>query len=70
MAKISELKEIIVDLRVELHMAQLPYGTCPYRWFGNPTNKELDCNEIDCNVCKRNYFDDYEAKVRKEVKSL
>lgn len=70
MAKISELKEIIVDLKVELHKANLPYGCCPYRWFGNPTNKELDCNEVGCDECKRTYFDDYEAKTRKEIKSL
>ena len=70
MAKISELKEIIVELKVELHEACLPYGACPYRWFGNLTNKEVDCNEIGCDECKRIYFDEYEARIRKEVKKL
>ena len=70
MMKISQLKEIIVELKVDLRVAQLPYGACPYRWFGNPENKEINCNEIDCNTCKNNYFDDYEAKIKKEVRKL
>lgn len=70
MAKISELKEMIVELKVDLHMANLPYGTCPYRYFGNPTNKEADCNEVSCYECKRIYFEDYENVVRKEVRKL
>lgn len=70
MAKISELKGMIVELKVDLHMAQLPYGTCPYRWFGNPTNKDVDCNAVGCDECKRIYFEDYETRVRKEIKKL
>ena len=49
MAKISELKEIIVSLKVELLKSKLPDSCCPYRYFGNPTNKEIDCNDIDCS---------------------
>ncbi len=70
MCKIRELKEMIVELSVELHKANLPETCCPYRWFGNPTNKELDCNEVSCDICKMNYFEDYEAEVRKEVRKL
>ena len=70
MAKISELKEMIIDLKVELRMEQLPYGACPYRWFGNSENKNVACSEISCDECKRGYFEDYESKIRKEVRKL
>ena len=70
MAKISELKEIIVSLKVELLKSKLPDSCCPYRYFGNPTNKEIDCNEIDCSNCKRIYFEDYRSEIKKEVRKL
>lgn len=70
MCKIKELKEMIVELKVDLRIEQLPYGACPYRWFGNPKNKELNCNEVGCDICKMNYFEDYEVEVREEVKKL
>ena len=70
MAKVSELKEMIVELKVDLRAAQLPDCACPYRWFGNSEDIEIDCNEIGCDECKMLYFENYEKKVRKEVKKL
>ena len=52
MAKVSELKEMIVDLRVELLEEMLGSGNCPYRTFGNPDNIDLDCNTKTCVECK------------------
>lgn len=65
--KIREQIETIIELKVDGLQARLPDGCCPYRYFGNHTNKELDCNAIDCDECKAIFFEDYEKEVRKEV---
>ena len=67
MDKIKEQTETIVELRVDVLQARLPDGCCPYRYFGNHTNKKVDCNEIGCDECKVVFFEDYEKEVRKEI---
>lgn len=68
MGKISELKEMIVDLRVELLQARIPNGNCPYAYYS--MEKDTDCNEISCDECQSNFFEKYAEEVRKEVRSL
>lgn len=72
MAKVSELKEMIVDLRVELleEMLGNSNSNCPYRTFGNPDNVDLDCNAKSCVECKEEFFERYREEVRKEVRKL
>lgn len=70
MAKVSELKEMIVDLRVELAESLLGSGNCPYRTFGNTDNIDVDCNAKTCVECKEEYFENYREEVRKEVRKL
>lgn len=33
MAKISELKEMIIDLKLDLIKAGIPQGNCPYAYY-------------------------------------
>lgn len=69
MAKISKLKEMIVELKLDLINANIPYGHCPYAYY-HPPIKYGDCGEIDCNMCRRRFMEDMERDIRKEVKKL
>lgn len=64
MATVEQLKEIIVDLKISLMKANIPYGHCPYAYYYG-VEQEGDCD--DCNKCKRNFFEKYENKIRQEV---
>lgn len=67
MDKISELKEIIIKLKVELAKAMVPYGNCPYAYFPGING---ECEDVDCNICKQNFWDKYKEQVREQVKHL
>lgn len=69
MKTIEELKEIIVDLKVSLAKANIPYGNCPYAYYHN-IEQEFDCGDIGCDQCRRMFFDKYENKVRETVEKL
>lgn len=53
MATIEELKEIIIELKVDLAKAKVPNGHCPYAYYPN-IKQEGDCD--DCNKCQRDFF--------------
>lgn len=69
MAKISELKEMIVELKFDLINANIPYGHCPHAYY-HPPIKYGDCGEIDCDMCRRRFMEDMERDIRKEIKKL
>ena len=66
-ARIEELTEMIVDLRVDLAEANLPEGYCVYSGYGNPIKKDVDCYEIGCDECRAQYFEKYRELVRQEM---
>lgn len=68
MDKVSELKEIIVSLRMELIEANVPSGYCPYSIYSPSTERKLDCS--DCTKCRRAFMRDMERDIRKEVENL
>lgn len=69
MAKISELKEMIVELKLDLINANIPYGHCPHAYY-HPPIKYGDCGEIDCDMCRRRFMEDMERDTRKEIRKL
>lgn len=69
MAKISELKEMIVELKLDLVGANIPHGHCPYAYY-HPTTKHNDCGEIDCDKCRYRFMEDMEIDIRKAVRKL
>jgi hypothetical protein len=69
MAKISELKEMIVELKLDLINANIPYGHCPHAYY-HPPIKYGDCGEIDCDMCRRRFMEDMERDIRKEIRKL
>ena len=74
MAKISELKEIIIELEMDLIKANIPQGHCPYAYFtiNNKNKKDIDCNayDWDCDKCNNDFYVEYEKEIRKRVKKL
>lgn len=66
-ARIEELTEMIVDLRVDLAEANLLEGYCIYSGCGNPIKKDVDCYEIGCDECRAQYFEKYRELVRQEM---
>lgn len=69
MATVEELKEMIVDLRVEVVKAKIPDMDCPYAHFRSiesPTN----CNDAVCEKCKDIFFEKIREKFKKEVAQL
>ena len=68
MNKISELKEIIVSLKMDLIEAKIPKGYCPYSYGVPSTKREIDCS--DCEKCRRIFMKDMEKDIRTEIEEL
>ena len=68
MADINELKEMIVDLKMELIEAKIPKGYCPYSLYTPTTKRNPDCS--DCERCRRVFMRDMEKDIRVEVDAL
>ena len=68
MADINELKEMIIDLRMELLAEEIPEGYCPYSVYTPKTKKNHDCS--DCVRCRRVFMRDMEKDIRAEVNAL
>ena len=70
--KVEELKEIIVNLKLELVEAHIPMGYCPYSYthYKSAFNRDIDCNEISCNKCRELFMQDIEKEIRKEVENI
>ena len=72
MDKVSKLKEIIVELKMDLIRADIPTGYCPYTYFyyKPSAERELDCNTISCDKCRKIFMQDMEKDIRAEVEKL
>ena len=69
MADINELKEIIIDLKMELIEERIPRGYCPYSVYTPTTErKEKEC--LDCDKCRRTFMRSMEKDIRAEVEKL
>lgn len=71
MASEKELKKMIVELRMDLVKANIPYGNCPYAYYSTSKQKDREnCDNISCNECKSNFLNDIREDIIKEVKQL
>ena len=69
MASKEELKAMIVDLKVELMLAKVPHGHCPYAYYHEfSRDPEAECN--DCYECKENLVRQAKQRFREEVDNL
>ena len=64
----QELKEMIVDLRVENMRINIPLEHCPYAYYDSEDS--MECGEISCDECRENFFDIMRKRIEKEVASL
>lgn len=65
----SELKEIIVRLKMDLLKMQIPRGYCPYTYYTPINGKKISCI-IDCDKCWEDFMNRREEIIRAEVRSL
>lgn len=68
MANVNELKEIIVELKMELIEARIPKGYCPYSFYNPTTKRKGDCS--NCERCRQVFMKDMEKDIREEVNAL
>lgn len=71
MASKKELKEMIVELKMDFIRANIPYGNCPYAYYS--TSKQTDrenCNDISCSKCRAKFMADMREDIVKEVEQL
>ena len=69
MDKVSELKEIIVNLKMDLIEKKIPEGHCPYSYYTPSAGRFVDCT-ISCGQCRKIFMRDMEKDIRKEVDKL
>lgn len=69
MATVEELKEMIVDLRMEIVKAKIPDMDCPYVHFRS-IESPTDCNDISCEKCKDAFFLKIKEKFENEVAQI
>lgn len=67
MDKITELKEMIVVLKLNLVASRIQNGCCPYTYYA--PKRIIDCN-IGCDECRKNFMKDMERDIRMEVSKL
>lgn len=75
MASKKELKEIIVDLKMELVKANIPKGHCPYFYYSTSkhiSSSEFDCYSADwdCSECTEQFYKDKKEDIEKYVNNL
>ena len=71
MASEEKLKRIIIDLKMDLVRANIPYTNCPYAYYSTSKQKgRANCNDIDCSECKSKFYKDIEEDIKKEVEQL
>lgn len=52
----AELKEMIINLRMQNIALQIPDGNCVYAYFGLKDMPDIDCENVTCNACKQQFF--------------
>ena len=66
---VDELKDIIVDLRVENVNLSIPVGNCPYAYYEMKREVET-CEDASCSKCRRDFLSKMREKIAKEVADL
>ena len=69
-ATIEVLKEMIVDLKVDLLRANTPHSHCPFRYCTVDLPGTHECGEVDCGIHRIEYLAAMREHYRKEVAEL
>lgn len=68
-ASVEELKNIIVDLKMDKVMMSIPKGHCPYAYY-SISNPFSSCDDIDCNTCGNVFLENMRKLVIEKVSKL
>lgn len=65
----AQLKEVIVDLKLQVVKASIPQGHCPYAYYSiqNPIS---DCNSVDCTTCNNIFYDNMKKHIVEVVDKM
>lgn len=64
----EELKEMIIDLKLQMLKLNMPRNLCPYLKYEDQRPK--DCNSRICAKCYEQFTEQMRQEIRKEVESL
>lgn len=71
MAKVSELKDMIVELQVENAKLQVQTGNCPFAFFQVSDKKNCGCDvNVDCDQCAMNFWEQFRKDRATEVRAM
>lgn len=64
----EQLKEVILELRIELIKANIPQGHCPYAYYNEFKNPLDDCS--NCDECKEVFLNKWEEIITDNLKTI
>lgn len=68
-ATIEDLKLMLVDAKLALVEERVPRGHCPYAYYDIGLVKP-NCNDVDCDECMEDFFNEYKKQIRLNVETL
>ena len=68
-ASVQELKDIIVELKMDKIKMSVPQGHCPYAYY-RVTNPLESCDETDCDYCTNVFLNIMRQMIVEEVNKL
>lgn len=68
--KLNEVKELLIEARVELAKAKIPSHHCPKAYYSGWECPEDLSESGDCTACKTRFFNQLEKQIREEVMVL
>lgn len=68
MASIEELKEIIIDLKMNLIDTSIPDSNCPYAYYRK--ENPFSCGSVSCERCRSIFMEIMRKDVMAEVEQL
>jgi len=64
----EQLKEVILELKIDLMKANIPQGHCPYAYYNKFENPLDSCDS--CFDCKKIFFDKWKEIIVEDLKTL
>lgn len=68
-ASVQELKDIIVELKMDKIRMSVPQGHCPYAYY-SISNPFSSCDDTDCSTCSNVFLENMRKLVTEEVSKL
>lgn len=66
----KELKEMIVELKIQLISTSIPTGHCPYAYYKLQNPLTNACGDVSCSKCRQVFLKEMKRIVKAEVELL